>query len=361
MSPVRRTAAPPLDDARRRTRLDPEGMGERIEGLPGQLRAGARLAAGALRSLPPVRPRRAVLFGMGGSAIAGDFLRVLADREGAVPVHVVRHYEPPAWLTPEDFLVFSSYSGETEETLEAYRAARSCGARRCVLTTGGALAARARADGVPVALLPAGHPPRAALGYSLSTLFAVANHVGVVAADERRLEMAAAAAGAVVSACGRNVVQSRNSAKKLAIRVAGRVVLVIGGERTLAPAALRWKGQLNENAKQLAWASPLPETNHNEVDSFVTPKAALGRLAVILLRDPDDHPRVARRFEWLSAYLARKRVRVETVEAPSGDPLARMMACVTVGDFVSYYTALRNGADPSALPGVLALKKALRA
>ncbi|MGE5177289.1 MAG: bifunctional phosphoglucose/phosphomannose isomerase [Hyphomicrobiales bacterium] len=357
-APRRRTV--PLDDPRLVARLDPGGMGDRIEGLAAQVRAGARLAAPAAAALPPTRPRRLVLFGMGGSAIAGDFLRVLADREGSVPVHVVRHYEPPAWLTPEDFLVFSSYSGETEETLAAYRAARARGARACVVTTGGSLAERARADGVPAAILPAGHPPRAALGYSLSTLLSIADHVGVVSADARRLAAAADAVEGVVSACRRDVVHSRNSAKRLAIRLAGRVLLVIGGERTLHPAAVRWKGQLNENAKQLAWASALPEMNHNEVDSFVTPKAALGRLAVVLLRDPDDHPRVARRFEWLAAYLGRKRVRVETVIAAGREPLARTLSCVALGDFVSYYAALQNGVDPSALPGVETLKKALR-
>lgn len=361
MSTAKRSAKAPLDDPRRRARLDPGDMGDRIEGLAGQLRAGPRLAARALGMLPPIRPRRLVVFGMGGSAIAGDFLRVMADREGSVPVHVIRHYEPPAWITPEDLLVFSSYSGETEETLAAYRSARASGARSCILTTGGTLGDRARGDRIPAALLPAGHPPRAALGYSLSALLAVADHVGVLSVNGRRLESAALAVDGVISACGRSVLQSRNSAKRLAIRIAGRVTLIIGGERSLAPAALRWKGQLNENAKQLAWASPLPEMNHNEVDSFVTPKAALGRLAVVLLRDPEDHPRVARRFEWLAAYLGRRRVRVETIVAAGSEPLARLLSCAALGDFVSYYTALTNGVDPSALPGVTALKKALRA
>jgi hypothetical protein len=36
-----------------------------------------------------------------------------------------------------------------------------------------------------------------------------------------------------------------------------------------------------------------------------------------------------------------------------------MLGGVALGDFVSYYLALRNSADPSALPGVTALKRAL--
>jgi fructoselysine-6-P-deglycase FrlB-like protein len=177
----RRKPSGPLDSSARRERLDPEDMRSKIEGFPEQLRAGAAIAAPAIARLEPQPPRAFVLIGMGGSAIAGDLIRILADREGAVPVHVVRHYEPPSWITPEDFLLFSSYSGETEETLSAYGALRRMGCRAAVLASGGSLARRAEADGLPVALLPGGLPPRAALGYAISALAPIAHHLGVLA------------------------------------------------------------------------------------------------------------------------------------------------------------------------------------
>ena len=357
MTPRRKPAL--LDDAKRRARLDPAGMGDRIESLPAQLRSGGAIAAPALAGLSPNVPRRLVLFGMGGSAIAGDLLRLLADREGCVPVHVVRHYEPPAWITPEDLLVFSSYSGGTEETLAAYRSLRRLKARSVVLTTGGSLGGLARGDGVPTASLPSGHPPRAALGYSFSALIHLAGHVGIVPSADRRLEAAAKGVEQVVSTQGRTVVQSRNSAKKLAIRLGGRAVLVLGAERTQAPVALRWKGQLNENSKHLAWASTVPEMTHNEVDGQIFPKGLARKTAVVLLRDATDHPRVAKRFDWLRLHFARKGARVETVMVDGADPMTRLFRGVAIGDLVSYYLALGNGTDPSALPGVESLKKAL--
>jgi glucose/mannose-6-phosphate isomerase len=334
-------------------------MGARIVGLAHQLRAGGSIAAPLLDGLAPDRPRRVVLCGMGGSAIAGELLASLIEREGSVPMHVVRHYEPPAWITPEDLLVFSSYAGETEETLAAYAALRRAGAPRAVLATGGTLAARAEADGVPVARLPAGHPPRAALGYSFATLAHLAEHVGVLAGAGRRVEEAAAEVDRVASTAARDVLSSRNLASALAIRLEGRATLLIANSRTLLPAAVRWTGQFNENAKHLAWVSALPESNHNEVDGFVHPPGLLGRLAAVFLRDPGDHPRVARRFEWLGRYLRRKGVRVETVTATGEDSMARLLSCVALGDFVSYYLAVRHGTDPSALPGVESLKRTL--
>lgn len=334
-------------------------MGDRVESLAAQLRCGASIAAPVIAGLAPGRPRRAVLFGMGGSAIAGDMVRSLIDREGASPFHIVRHYEPPSWLTEEDLLIFSSYSGETEETIAAYRATRALGARTCVVSTGGSLGGLAGADKVPVATLPPGNPPRAALGYSFSTLVQIVAHIGLLPGGDRRLEPAARAVEEVASACGRSVIHSRNPAKRLAIRLAGRAVIVLANDRTLGPASVRWKGQLNENAKHLAWASPLPEMSHNEVDGFVHPAGVTGRLAVVLLRDPSDHPRILARFQWLKTYLKRRRILVESVDAVGDDAMTRIMTCSAMADFVSYYIALVHGTDPSALPGVDSLKKAL--
>ena len=357
--PKTRTAGP-LDSKDKRDRLDPEGMGAKIMGFADQLRAGANIAAAAVRRIEPRRPRAFVLIGMGGSAIAGDVLRNLADREGAVPVHVVRHYEPPSWIEPEDFLLFSSYSGETEETLSAYQAARRIGCRAAVLASGGTLLKRAAQEGVPAAVLPTGYPPRAALGYSFSALAHIAHHLGVLEdADRRIAEAATVVERKAATALSPDVLQSRNLAKQIAIRLSGHAVMLVGNVRTSEPVAWRWKGQFNENSKHLAWVSVLPEMNHNEVDGFVNPRAVIGRIAAVLLRDPGDHPRVARRFDWLTAYLSKRDIDVETVMLEGDDPMTRILGGVSFGDFVSYYLALLNGADPSALPGVTALKRAL--
>jgi glucose/mannose-6-phosphate isomerase len=349
-----------LDSKARLARLDPQEMRTKIEGFPAQLRAGAGIAAEAVAKIEPQRPRAFVLLGMGGSAIAGDLLRILADREGPVPVHVVRHYEPPAWIAPEDFLLFSSYSGETEETLSAYGMLSRLGCRAAVIASGGSLAQRARKAGLPVAILPPGFPPRAALGYSFSTLAHIAHHLGVLADAGPRLTAAANAIEAkAATAFSPDVLESRNPAKQIAIRLSGHPVMLVANHRTAEPVAWRWKGQLNENSKHLAWVSVLPEMNHNEVDGLVNPRRVIGRIAAVLLRDAADHPRIARRFDWLASYLRKRDMHVETVKLEGGDPMARILGGVSLGDFVSYYLALLNGADPSALPGVTALKRAL--
>src|SRR6185503_2662811 len=100
---------------------------------------------------------------MGGSAIAADLVRSVEEPQLPRPILLVRDARWPTWMTREGRALLCSYSGNTEETLSLYDEAGARGVPRVALTSGGALAERARRDGVPFRTLPGGSPPRAAL------------------------------------------------------------------------------------------------------------------------------------------------------------------------------------------------------
>src|SRR3990170_276297 len=129
-----------LDDVGRMAGLDPQGMLAKIESLPDQLEQAWRL--GQSHPLPELRGVRHVVFcGMGGSAMGADLLVHYAAPEARAGLHVWRGYEVPAWARgPETLVVASSHSGNTEETLSAFEAARAAGAYVVAMTTGGELA-----------------------------------------------------------------------------------------------------------------------------------------------------------------------------------------------------------------------------
>jgi len=165
-------------------RLDPKDMAGAIAGFPGHFQQGWRLAA-------ELEPRHraqeldgVVVIGMGGSAMGGDLLRVLARPTARVPVTVVRDYVLPAWVGPRTLVIASSYSGNTEETLAAFEDAVDRGAGIYVLASGGDLHTEALQRDLPHAVLPGGMQPRAALGYSFGALLRVADKVGLVAVPE---------------------------------------------------------------------------------------------------------------------------------------------------------------------------------
>ena len=122
---------------------------------------------------------------MGGELLAG-----LAELEAAVPVHVVRDYTLPAWIGPETLVVASSYSGDTEETLSAYRQARERGALLLAMTSGGALAKEAATHGIPLLRIDYEGEPRSAVGYSFAMLLALLSRLGLLENKEAELQAA---------------------------------------------------------------------------------------------------------------------------------------------------------------------------
>jgi len=306
---------------------------------------------------PPVAaPGGLVVAGMGGSAIGGRLAIGAIGPRARRPVVVADGYELPGWAGEGTLVLCSSYSGGTEETLACYDAARERGAALLAATTGGALAERARRDGVPVIPLPGGFQPRAAVGYALVAALEAAALCGAAPALRDEIEAAAGLAEMLAAEWGPDGAPD-GEAKALAQRLHGSVPVVAGAELT-APAAYRWKCQLNENAKLPAFASALPEADHNEVCGWAA-AAELGELSAVFLEDPEAHPRTALRSE-LTAELAAPGARtVERVRARGATRVERLISLVLLGDLVSLYLAVLRGADPVEIAAIDRLKAAL--
>jgi hypothetical protein len=120
------------------------------------------------------------LFGLGGSAFGGEIIRNLIFTTSKVPFTIFRGYEVPAYLNANSLVIASSYSGNTEETLEAAELARKAGARIIVVTSGGKLKEWAGTHGFSVITLPGGYPPRAAAGLSFVQQRYLLRHYGLI-------------------------------------------------------------------------------------------------------------------------------------------------------------------------------------
>ena len=220
-------------------------------------------------------PERIVILGMGGSAIAGDYFRALLALESSVPVFNVRAYQLPAFVDEDTLVIASSFSGETEEVLSAFEQALATPARKLVMTTGGRLLATARANGVPAFTFAYRGEPRAAIGWGLMPLLAIAEKLGLTQGVERDVEEAVSVLGGLREEWAGEVPSSRNTAKQLAMRLHERLPVVYGAG-PLIEVARRWKTQLNESAKTWAFCEEMPESQHNAIVALGLPKAIAG-------------------------------------------------------------------------------------
>ena len=294
--------------------------------------------------------------GMGGSAIGGDLAAAVVGTRARRQIRTVRDYLIEPWAGDDVLYLCASYSGDTEETLDCFDAAGAAGAPRVAMTTGGRLAAKAREEGVPVIGVPGGMPPRAAVAYMLVGALECAALAGAAPPLRDEVEAAAPLLGELAGEWGPDA-SDEALPKALARRLEGTVPVIYGAGPT-APVALRWKAQLNENAKVPAFSGAMPEMDHNEICGW----AGAGRLApfsAVFLDDEGISARVRRRIEITARAVGLEAAGVDLVCSRGRSAFERVASLVLLGDLVSVYLAALGGVDPTPIEPIERLKRAL--
>jgi len=346
-----------LDDIRRTDKSDMAGhiaqMGEHIrEAITFSQQA---LSAAAL----PQNISSIVVAGMGGSAIGGDFVRSYLGSSLRVPLLINRSYDLPSYANASTLVIASSYSGNTEETLSQFMQAREKKCPIVCITTGGKLGSLAKENGLTTIGQREGMQPRAAFGYSFVPVLLIMERLGLKNDAVASLQQAAAFLDTLAERYGTQHLNENNAALMLASQLMHRVPVIYSAADYEA-VCLRWRGQIHENAKHLAFGSVLPEMTHNELEGWAHPADLIAHMFAVLLRNDDEHPRVTKRFEFLKQTIAGKQVPVLEVKAEGENRLQRMLSLVSLADWMSFYLAMLAGTDPTPIPVMENLKLKLQ-
>jgi glucose/mannose-6-phosphate isomerase len=338
--------------------LDSLGMIAATAALPEQVAAAALVARG-LGGLPDHEyVEQVVVLGMGGSGIAGDLMVAIAGPFLPVPVVVVKSYDLPDFVGPGSLVFALSFSGDTEETVEAAGEAAASGANVVAVTSGGQLAALAHEWGTPLVDVPGEIPqPRAALGAMAIPPLIVLEEIGLFPGASQWVELAVA-----------QLVRRRdalllpgNLAERLARSIGRTIPLLHGAEALGAAATLRWKNQVNENAKSPAFTAVYPELCHNEIAGWGQNGDLTRQVMTVLnLRHDAEHPQVVRRFDLVAEFLREVVSDIIEVRAEGEGDLAQLLDLILVGDFVSLHLAAQEGIDPGPVPVLDEIKARLR-
>jgi glucose/mannose-6-phosphate isomerase len=342
-----------LDDTKRLASVDTKDMLGKVEAMSEHLSEGVR--RGRKAGPPKAAVDSVVVCGIGGSAIGGDVLRAWLSTESDVRCEVVRGYALPRHVGRQSLVVVASYSGNTEETLSMLEGARTRTPKIVTISSGGRLADMADSLSLPHVGVPAGMVPRASFGYMFGALLGVVERAGL-ASPAKQLEEACRTLAQLNGTCSRGVKTVENPTKRMAHELHGSVPVFIGHGLS-APIAKRWANQMNENAKSVAFSSELPEMDHNEIVPWAADPRSQGFAAVFLDHDFSDG-RMGRRLE-ATREMVCGRSRAHVVKAMGTSPLAQALSLVALGDYVSVYSAVLRGEDPSTTAPIEALKAVL--
>lgn len=292
-----------------------------------------------------------LLAGMGGSGHPGDLLNALHLTD--VPLTVHRSYELPRIFGKNPLTVISSYSGNTEEALSAYKdlPADVAGAKKNVLanTSGGKLLEWAKQDSVPISLIDyPGMQPRHTLFASFTGLACALANSGLAKDISSELLATADMVDSIVE-------KTEESAKNLADVLVKKTPVFYSSDR-LAFGAKNTKIQTNENAKTAAFWNEFPEMNHNEMVGMTNPQA---NLHAIFFASNTDYKQIKLRMQVTRDMYEAWGVPVTTVPVLGSNQLEQLSYIVIFGLWLTYHLALNYNVDPIPVQGVEDFKKKL--
>ncbi len=270
-----------------------------------------------------------VVCGMGGSGIAGDFLRDYLKYQSKIPVIVVKSSRLPKFVSRKSLVIAVTYSGTTWETLECIKEAKKRKAKLIVVTSG-------ETDEKSVVVsIPGDTIPRMAITRLIFPLVSIVEKMGLIEQQKKYIS--------------ETIDVLRNfhpdDPKKVAERIKG--IPFIYGPEHFSSVVLRWRNQINENSKLPAHSNVFTELNHNDIESKFDE-----RISVVILRDKDDegvHIEVPKQI--IKNYIE--------VHSEGKSLLARMFYMIYFGDWVSYYLALKQKVDPTKNDNIDYLKRVI--
>ncbi|HSX48155.1 MAG TPA: bifunctional phosphoglucose/phosphomannose isomerase [Candidatus Nanoarchaeia archaeon] len=341
-----------LDDSQFVSRLDKSNALGVIAGQPDQLKQDFDFELSSKN-----KPTNIVLAGMGGSALAAEFINSWLLNRLPVPLTITRDYALPAWLDKDSLVLISSYSGNTEESLSCLQAALKRKLRVVVISSGGQLQNEAKANKLTFIALPTGLQPRLAVLFEVKAISALLEKFGLVSGLTGELAEAADWMSAHTGSWSSDSSTASNQAKQIAEELFNNPIVVYAGP-TLAYAAMKWKIDFNENSKNLAFYYIWPEFDHNEFQGWRFPKDKTFK--VVELQSKLDNDQIAKRFDISNRLLSGQMPSPIIIWSEGKSKLQQMLWAVILGDFVSAYLAFLNGIDPTPVELVEKLKKELQ-
>lgn len=324
------------------------GMKGHIDRFPKQLEEALSIAEKAVLTKKE-NIHQVLVTGLGGSGIGGSVVAELVQNDCKVPVLVNKDYFLPAYINQHTLVVVSSYSGNTEETLNCLHQALEKKAQIVCITSGGKVAEIAKSNNLDLIIVPGGNPPRTCLGYSVTQLLKVLHFNQFISIDfvsllNKSIELMNTLHADITK-------EAQEIAKKLHTKIP--VIYSLGSTESIS---VRFRQQINENSKMLCWHNVIPEMNHNELVGWTEKNE---NLAVVVLRTSFDYEKNVKRLTICKEVFSKYTPHYVEINAKGESKTEQAFYLINLTDYVSYFLAELRGVDAVEVNVIDYLKKEL--
>jgi glucose/mannose-6-phosphate isomerase len=289
-----------------------------------------------------------LICGVGGSGISGTIVANIFKDECKVPIFVNKSYNIPKWVNKNTLTIISSYSGTTEETVSCLNQALKANTQILCIATGGTVIEEAKDKNLDYIIIPSGYQPRAALIYSLIQIINVLSSQGFISDKTNEIKNASE----ILKSESCDAVEY---ARHIAKFMVGSIPIIYSDD-IYEGIAIRFRQQLNENAKMIAFSSTLPEMNHNELVALFGQSSNSKNYRCIFINTGHDHVEMRKRYDFLKITLDKRGIQWLDIITQGNTPLEKALYTIHLADWISYYLSIENDVDPFDVGIIGALK-----
>jgi glucose/mannose-6-phosphate isomerase len=327
-----------------------EMMDVLIRDFSKQLRTAISIGEKAVINPAKKEIRNILITGLGGSGIGGNLCNQFCEGELNVPIQVNKDYFIPNFVGEHTLVIISSYSGNTEETLQAFKEAEKKGAHIVCISSGGRVIEIAKEKNYDHVIIPGGDPPRTCVGYSLTQQLYILNKLGLISNEPvNQLKE-------IPDFLDKHENNIQSLARDIAEDLYDKlpVIYISAGMETIA---VRFRQQLNENSKILCWHHVIPEMNHNELVGWRNKDQ---KLAVVIFRNENDYDKIQKRIEINKTIIEEYTSNIFELYSIGENNIERSMYFIHLGDWISFFIAEHREMDAVEVNVIDFLKSELK-
>lgn len=295
-----------------------------------------------------------VMTGMGGSGLGARVIESLYSDKIKFPLVRINDYNLPPWVDEKTLVICSSYSGETEETIECAKQAISKKTKWMAIGGGNSLIKIAEEHNAPFYKInPKYNPsnqPRMAIGYSVVGQLVMASKARIFDFCKKDVEDLVNTMKEVQLKIKIEEVK-RNEAKKLAVRMQDKIVSFVSSSHMVGAIHVI-NNQLNENAKVFSTDYQIPEINHHLMEGLSHPEINKTSLFAIFINSSLYPDRIQQRFTLTEDVVKKHDVEVFEYKAKAKNELSQNFEFIQFGAYVNLYLSILYKQNPGPLPWV---------
>ncbi len=302
-----------------------------------------------------------VMCGMGGSGLGARVIESLYFSTLKIPLTRINDYHIPSYVNEKSIVFVSSYSGNTEETVQNLNEALDKKAKIIVIGAGGKLIDIAKDKNLPFyRIVPTHNPsnqPRMAIGYSLIGQLILASKIGILDIELSEIEDAVKVMRKLIST---NDIFTTNNIESLRYSetMKDKIILYVASEH-LTGAAHVVNNQQNENAKNLSFDFSIPELNHHLMEGLRYPNKNNDNILVVFFESELYSDRIQQRYKITEEVVEKNNIKYLIYKCNANNKFSQVFETIQFGAFSNFFLTMLNGINPAPIPWVDYFKEKL--